>query len=259
MIKDLDNRMKNYERKYELSINLPVIIRLDGRCFHSFTRGMEKPFDDKFINMMNTIGLGLCDEIQNCKLAYLQSDEISFLVYNGIGSTTWFGNEIQKICSISASFAASIGTKYIIEHFPNKSRYNVAFDSRTFIMPPKEVANYFLWRQQDWERNSLQMLTRKYWSQKDMQNKNGEDMHEMLHENGDNWNNLPIYLKRGRCIVKIPEEISIDNDHFKGNVIRNKWTVDLEIPIFKENRNYILNRLEDNDVIDQGMIHMTRI
>ena len=247
MIKDLDNRMKNYEKKYELPINLPVIIRIDGRCFHTLTCGMEKPFDNTFIDMMNTIGLKLCDNIQNCKLAYLQSDEISFLVYNEIYSTTWFDNEIQKMCSVSASLASSVSTKYILDNIPRKNRTTISFDSRAFVIPPKEIVNYFLWRQQDCERNSLQMLTRKYYSQKDMQNKNGEDMHKMLREKGGNWNGLPCSLKRGRCIVKNPEEISVNNDYFEGKVTRNKWVIDLEIPIFKENRDYILSRLEDNN------------
>ncbi len=248
MIKDLDDRMKSYEKKYELPINIPIIIRIDGRAFHTFTRGMEKPFDDKFINMMNTIGLGLCDEIQNCRLTYLQSDEISFLVYNRIESEPWFSNEIQKMCSISASLASTIGTKYILENIPNKNRINIAFDSRAFLIPVKDVDNYFLYRQQDCERNSLQMLTRKYYSQKKMDNKSCEDMHDMLHEKGDNWNNLPTYLKRGRCIIKKQEEIEIKNSHFEGNVVRNKWVIDNDIPIFMEDRNYILDKLGDSDL-----------
>ena len=245
MIKDLDSRMKNYEKKYELPINLPVIIRLDGRCFHTLTHGMEKPFDNIFIDMMNTIGLKLCEEIQNCRLAFLQSDEISFLVYNKIESTPWFGNELQKMCSISSSLAAAIGTKYIFENIPNKTRSNISFDSRAFIVPPKEVVNYFLWRQQDWERNSLQMLARKYYSQSKMQNKSAEDMHEMLHEKGDNWNNLPTYLKRGRCIIKKEEIVMINNDYFQGGIVRKSWIVDVDIPIFKDNRDYILSILEE--------------
>jgi len=247
MIKDLDSRMKNYEKRYELPINLPVIIRVDGRAFHTFTCGMEKPFDNKFIDMMNTIGIKLCDEIQNCKLAYLQSDEISFLVYNGIGSSAWFDNDVQKICSVSASFASAIGTKYILDNIPRKNRSVVSFDSRAFILPPKDVVNYFLWRQQDCERNSLQMFARKFYSQKDLQNRNGEYMHRMIHEKGDDWNSLPPSLKRGRCIVKKLEDISVNNDYFEGKVTINRWTVDLEIPEFKENRNYILSRLEDSN------------
>jgi len=245
MIKELEERMKGYEKKYDLPINLPIIIRIDGRAFHTFTRGLNKPFDESFISMMNMVGLKLCDEIQNCRMAYLQSDEISFLVYNRIESDCWFSNEIQKMCSISASMASSIATKYTLEKFPTKDRINISFDSRIFIIPPKDVENYFLYRQMDWERNSLQMLTRKYYSQNKMNNKSCEDMHEMLHEKGDNWNNLSTYLKRGRCIIKKEEEIEINNDHFKGNVIRNKWIVDLDIPIFKENRNYILDRMKD--------------
>lgn len=251
MIKELEDRMKNYEKKYELSINIPVIIRIDGRAFHTLTRGMNKPFDETFINMMNIIGLGLCEEIQNCRLAYLQSDEINFLIYNRIESDTWFGNEIQKMSSISASLAAAIAAKYIAENFPEKSKANIAFDSRAFLVPEKDVGNYFLWRQQDWERNSLQMLARKYYSQKHMQNKCREDMHDMLHDKGDNWNNLPTYLKRGRCIVKKEQKIMINNDHFQGEVLRNNWIVDLEIPIFTENMNYIFNRLKDNKDMEE--------
>lgn len=244
MIKDLDERMKNYEKKYDLPINIPIIIRIDGRAFHTFTRGMQKPFDDKFINMMNEIGLGLCDEIENCKIAYLQSDEISFLVYNKIDSEPWFSNEIQKICSVSASLASSIATKYILESFPDKSKRNITFDSRAFLIPEKDIENYFIYRQSDWERNSLQMFARKYFSQKQMNNKSCEDYHEMLHEKGENWNDLPIYLKRGRCIIKKPEEMQIQNSYFKGTVIRNRWTIDNEIPIFMKDRDYITNKMK---------------
>lgn len=245
MIEELEERMKNYEKKYDLPINLPVIIRIDGRAFHTFTRGMEKPFDETFIDMMNTIGLELCDEIQNCRLAFLQSDEISFLVYNRIESDCWFSNEIQKMSSISASLAASIATKYVSEKIPEKSRINITFDSRSFIMPEKDVANYFIYRQMDWERNSLQMLTRKYYSQKKMEYKNCQDMHEMLYDKGINWNDMPTYLKRGRCIIKKEMAVDIENDHFHGEVLRNKWVLDLDIPIFKDNREYIENRLNE--------------
>lgn len=246
MIKELEDRMKGYEKKYELPINIPVIIRIDGRAFHTFTRGMNKPFDEKFIKMMNIIGLELCDEIQNCRLAFLQSDEISFLAYNRIESDCWFSNEIQKMCSISASLAATIATKYIAENFHEKMKHNVTFDSRAYIVPEKDVENYFIYRQMDWERNSLQMLTRKYYSQKMMDNKSCADYHDMLHDKGVNWNDLPTYLKRGRCIVKKEEKITINNDHFQGEVIRNNWIVDLDIPIFKENRNYIIDILKEN-------------
>lgn len=248
MIEDLDERMKKYEKRCELPINIPIIIRIDGRAFHTFTRSMEKPFDNTFIDMMNTIGIKLCKEIQNCRLAFLQSDEISFLVYNKIESMPWFGNELQKMCSISASLAAAIGTGYIFDNMPNKTESNISFDSRAFIIPPKEVVNYFLWRQQDWERNSISMLTRSYYSQKQMQNKSREDMHDMLHEKGENWNNLPTHLKRGRCIIKKEERVIINNDYFQGGILRNNWVVDLDIPIFMNNRNYIIDRLsEDND------------
>lgn len=243
-IKDsLGDRMKSYEQKYNLIKNVPIILRLDGRAFHTFTRGMKKPFDTIFIDMMNTIGLKLCGEIQNCQLAYLQSDEISFLLLHKPESETWFGNEVQKMCSISASLASTIATKYILEFIPSKSNTEISFDSRVFIVPKDDIVNYFIWRQKDWERNSLQMFSRYYYSQKELEGMKQEDMHNMLHDIGLNWNELFTYLKRGRCIIKEEQEIFVDNPHFKGNIVRNKWKVDHEIPIFTEDRNYILKRI----------------
>jgi len=89
------------------------------------------------------------------------------------------------------------------------------------------------------------MLARKYYSQKQLQNKSRENMHDMLHEKGDNWNDLPTYLKRGRCIIKKEERVVINNDYFQGGILRKNWTVDVDIPIFKDNRDYILNILEE--------------
>lgn len=89
------------------------------------------------------------------------------------------------------------------------------------------------------------MLTRKYYPQKSMDNKNCKDYHEMLYAKEQNWNNLPTYLKRGRCVIKRKETVEINNEHFKGEIIRNNWNIDLDIPTFKDNREYILNTIND--------------
>ena len=154
----LGDRMKSYERKYNLTYNMPVILRLDGRAFHTLTRGMKKPFDLTFINMMNEIGITLCEEIQGCRMAYLQSDEISLLIMNKPESNAWFDNEIQKMCSVSASIASAIATKLILD-----SNRIISFDARAFTIPNTDVINYFIWRQKDWERNSIQMYTRYFY------------------------------------------------------------------------------------------------
>ena len=108
----LGGRMKEYYEevwKIKLPMRMPIIIRLDGRAFHSLTKQMEKPFDKKFIQNMQEVALKLCENISGAQLAYVQSDEISILMHNykKLNSQAWFGNELQKLVSISASIASS--------------------------------------------------------------------------------------------------------------------------------------------------------
>lgn len=251
MKQPLEDRMKEYEQSTCSSLpeNIPVILRLDGRAFHTITRGLEKPYDDTFINMMNTIAHDLCDnEIQNARMAYLQSDEISILIYKKVLSSSWFNNDIQKMTSVSASRASCVAMDFSAGTKLFKGNTKIMFDSRVFVLPEKEVCNYFIWRQRDWERNSLQMLCREYYSQKQLNNKNSKDMHEMLHQKNKNWNNLYTHLRRGRCIVPTIKKSYVTNEETKGNfegeVDRNVWIVDDGIPIFTKDRNYINRFLE---------------
>ena len=105
----LDSRMKKYEyvAKTNLLSRTPVIIRIDGKAFHTFTRGMVRPFDRILIKTMQDTMLYLCQNIQGCLLGYTQSDEITLLLQDWykLETCAWFDNEIQKICSISASMA----------------------------------------------------------------------------------------------------------------------------------------------------------
>lgn len=240
---DLDKRMKLYELPRKLPINMPVILRLDGRAFHTLTRKFKKPFDDIFMEMMNACGLVLCDDIHP-RFAYLQSDEISLVLYNRPESSCWFDNDVQKICSISASLASSVATSFARD--AGLEFKHICFDARANVYPVNEVVNYFINRQRDWERNSLQMLARSFYSQKSLQNKGNEEMHDMIHAKGENWNDLPTRWKRGRCIVKVKYDAHVKNDHFEGDVERSKWVVDNEIPIFTKDRRYIERRLEDD-------------
>lgn len=248
----LEDRIKYYYEQNtctKLPENIPIILRIDGRAFHTLTRGLQKPFDLKFVDMMDSVALDLCDnEIQNVRMAYLQSDEISFLIYKGVFSDSWFNNDVQKMVSISASRASCTATNFNkinnVFWFSNdaKNKY-IMFDSRVFIIPEKEVCNYFIWRQRDWERNSIQMLARSYYSQKQLNKKSCSDMHDMIFEKGDNWNNLPTFLRRGRCIVPTKKMVHVTKKETKGNfegdVERTVWTIDDNIPIFTKDRNYI--------------------
>ena len=252
MKSNLEDRMKCYYEQNtctKLPENIPVILRLDGRAFHTLTRGLEKPYDLTFIELMNKIALNLCDkEIQNAKMAYLQSDEISILICKGTFSDSWFNNDVQKMVSVSASRASAVATNLNID-LDLFNRGPITFDSRVFVIPEKEVCNYFIWRQRDWERNSLQMLARTYYSQKQLNNKSSVDMHNMIFEKNDNWSDLSTCLKRGRCVVSTTKTIHVTKKETKGNfegdVERNVWTIDNEIPIFTKDRNYIEKHLEE--------------
>lgn len=198
------NRMKeNYENRYryKLARRIPVIIRLDGKNFHTLTKRCEKPFDKNFSDTMKLTALCLCQDIQGAKCAYTQSDEISILVtdFDSLETEAWFDYNIQKLTSISAGLASSFFT---INYWWDRPTYIAVFDSRAFNLPKEEVCNYFVWRQKDWVRNSMQMLARDYFSHKELYKKNTKDIHEMLYEKGVNWSKLESRWKSGIFICR---------------------------------------------------------
>ncbi len=248
----LGDRMKTYEKASRtfLTRRTPVIVRLDGRAFHNFTRGFHKPFDDVLINAMQLTMLDLCKNIQNCVLGYTQSDEISLVLcdYKKRDTAAWFDNQVQKICSTSAAlatiffnrnFEAIIKQLYHLGYFYNEDKEiyekalkkNPTFDSRCFNLPKEEVCNYFIWRQQDATRNSIQMAAQSMFSHKELQGLSCNDLQNLMFtEKSFNWNVLPCEQRRGSCAIKT---LGI-------------WAIDGNIPIFTENRNYIEEKIVFN-------------
>ena len=109
------------------------------------------------------------------------------------------------------------------------------FDSRVFALPKEEVVNYFIWRQQDATRNSIQMVGQTNFSHKQLHKKSCDDIQEMLfQEKGINWDDIPTSQKRGVCVIK--EQYKLNNEQ---NTFRTRWVVDPDIPIFTQDRNYI--------------------
>lgn len=277
---DLGNRMKEfYEQvpKTRLVRRMPVVIRIDGKTFHTLTRGFQKPFDEILIETMQETTKYLCENIQGCVLGYTQSDEISLILvdYQRLNTSAWFDYEVQKMCSIAASMATMAFNKFFTENIKayetldkngfHTSDYNDAknrlviykkavekgamFDARVFNIPKEEVTNYIYWRQLDATRNSIQMVGQANFSHKELQNKTCNMIQDMLHEQkGINWNDFPTHQKRGTCIIKQGKKERImtenigDNGDILGTImtIRSKWIIDENIPIFKgEDRNYI--------------------
>lgn len=257
----LGDRMKEYyenRSKTYLTRRTPVILRLDGKAFHTYTKSLNKPFDENLISDMQQTTMFLCENIQGAKCGYVQSDEISILVtdYDKLTTDAWFDYNVQKMTSVSASYATGKFNQLRIvrditqnEDFYNHvgalvyelKRFNIAnFDSRCFNIPREEVSNYFLWRQQDAVRNSISMLAQSLYSSKELHKVNSNQMQELCFQKGHNWNDLHFSKKRGSFVVKNTYEAESDktNDKSKSS-IRTKWEV-VETPLTFNNDNFKL-------------------
>ena len=250
---DLGIRMKTYYEqvsKTTLLRRMPVAIRIDGKAFHTFTRGFEKPFDTLLVNVMQQTTKKLCENIQNCVFGYTQSDEITLILvdYKDINTAAWFNYEVQKLCSISASMATLYFNKFFkqsveefdinsiiqekeVDNYKLLNSYKRAlntgamFDSRCFNIPKEEVCNLIYWRQLDATRNSIQMVGQANFSHKELQGLTCNKIQDkLLTEKDINWNNYPTYLKRGTSCLKKDSE----------------WALDMNMPILKgEDRKYV--------------------
>ena len=263
----LGDRMKNnYENRAKtyLTRRMPVIIRLDGKAFHTFTKGMKKPYDEIFHNTMNATMKYLCENIQGCKLGYTQSDEITLLLtdYDTLDTDAWFDNNVQKICSVSASMATMVFNAVFSELYHNamfeeedptinpyfdvlyKKLNTAMFDSRCFNIPVEEVTNCFIWRQQDATRNAIQMLGQCNFSHKELHGKSCNDIQDMLMlQKGINFNDMPTEFRRGVCCVReeyYPDPMpGYEDCPIDATSVRTRWVLDKEIPIFTQDRDYV--------------------
>lgn len=228
----------------------------DGKSFHSFTRGFDKPFDKDFMKSMQETMKYLCENIQGCVLGYTQSDEITLILcdYQTYETDAWFGYNVQKLVSISASMATLAFNREIekrayealVELYKAKlddeidsyeKRYNLLieklnngalFDSRAFSLSKEEVCNCLIWRQQDATRNSIQTVGQANFSQKELHKLScNQIQNKLFFEKGINWNDFSVPEKRGSCCIKTC----------------GKWVIDYSIPIFSEDRGYINSRI----------------
>jgi tRNA(His) 5'-end guanylyltransferase len=252
----LGDRMKEYESRnqYFLQRRTPVIIRVDGKAFHTFTRGFQKPFDEVLGNAMVRTMEYLCQNISGCIFGYVQSDEITLILqdYRKLNTDAWFGYRTDKICSIAASMATMAFNKYfylealkwydktiaenifqeqesvkLMKTYQNAAEKGAMFDARCFNIPKEEVCNCVYWRQLDATRNSIQMVGQANFSHNELQGKSCNEIQDMLHEQRDiNWNDFPTRWKRGVAWTKTNG-------------------IDYEMPILKgEDRKYV-----DNEVL----------
>ena len=262
---NLGDRMKSYEnitRTY-LPSRMPIIIRIDGKAFHTFTKGFKKPFDDILMRAMEETAVVLCRDIEGVKVAYIQSDEISLLITNNDTWETqpWFGNNLQKMASVAASIATlafnrafwhevnMLNNDYLntedneyLNAYCRAVEKGATFDARVFVLPADEVCNYFWWRQQDAIRNSIQSMGQAHFSHKELMNKNCENIKQMLVEKNLKWESIPVSCQRGICVIKKPTKVKTQINMEAMTYMemtRNRWVVDDNIPLFWEDRKYI--------------------
>ena len=258
----LGDRQKNfYEQRSRtfLPRRTYTIIRIDGKAFHTYTKGLKRPFDLGFINDMNETAKYLCKNIQGAKFAFVQSDEISILLtdFEKLQTDAWFDGNVQKMVSVSASMAASKFNQLrlirVAESYTSDMLSSLAesvwtakrvdssairhtpladFDSRVFTIPSKtEVENYFIWRQNDTVRNSISSLAQSMYSHEELKGVNTSEMQELCFQKGTNWNDLDPKLKRGRLIVK--EEYVVGEG--ESSATRTRW-VSVAPPTFTQHR-----------------------
>ena len=222
----LGARMKQYEYVSQSSLTqrMPMIIRVDGRAFHTATRHCQKPWDAAVKQAMIDVAMSLCDEISGAKFAFWFSDEVSVFTtdYDTLNTQAWFDKNVQKIASVSASIATAAFNASIAATYQS---FRATFDGRVFVLPKSEVCNYALWRQQDATRNSIQMLAQSHFSPKQLHGLNNAEVQEKLFTEANiNWNDCTVWQKRGVCIIR--DELGM-------------WKPDYNIPIFSQDRSYV--------------------
>ena len=289
---DLGTRMKTfYENipKTRLMRRVPVAIRLDGKAFHTFTRGFQKPFDFVLMDTMQQTMKYLCENIQGCVFGYTQSDEITLILvdYQKFTSSAWFDYEVQKICSISASMATMAFNKFFsqevdkwgVETFGwewyeggtndpeviNTSEWKLAeiyskaidkgalFDARCFNIPKEEVTNLIYWRQLDATRNSIQMVGQAHFSHNELQDKTCNMIQDMLMTKyGINWNDFTTPCKRGTACIRVGKKVTenIKREPQPFGEDRVITTIIEERPIWVIDKNMPILKGEDRKYVD---------
>lgn len=209
----LGNRMKTYESVWHTSVppNSYVVLRLDGRTFHTLLRNADRPYDQGVASAMTHAAKALCQEISGAEFAYLQSDEISILITDvrTVRSQLWFDGDVQKLTSVGASIVSAAFNDYVhpsmeVEGLAGINRHG-HFDARVLTLPhPIEVANYFVWRQRDAQRNAVLAAARVYFPQADLHRKDIGMVHAMLRDEHEVTfpGDYPSEFVNGRILYK---------------------------------------------------------
>lgn len=255
---DIGDRIKGYEGREtdrRFLPYLPIYARIDGKGFSKFTKGMERPFDIRLTECMWAATKYLVEQTQ-ARIGYTQSDEIS-LVYleEKVGSQIMFDGKVQKLTSVLASMATAAFTRAALKVWPDHiEKHPPVFDCRVFQLPTlAEATNAVLWRELDATKNAISMAARTMFSHKELQDKSGNEMQEMMWQKGVNFNDYPAFFKRGQFFQRRKKLVQLEPEVLEkiplerrpdGPVVR--WSVEkIDVPKFST----VINR---TDVIFNG-------
>lgn len=202
----LGDRMKMYEKQDSQKLQTfltPIIARMDGRSFHTFTKGLNRPFDKNFSDCMIKTTELLVKETGAC-IGYTQSDEITLLWYNeNPNSQIWFDGKVQKMVSQLAAQATLFFYREVVKRLPDYADKLPSFDARVWNVPSKaDGVDALLWRELDAIKNSVSMAANKYFSDKELHGKHGNQKLAMLQSVGVDWNDYPTHFKRGTYVQR---------------------------------------------------------
>lgn len=228
---------------YKLIPNSYVMVMLDGRSFSStIKKYFKKPFDDTFIDIMNETARYLCERIQGCKFAYVQSDEISLVItdFDTPETDAFFGYRLEKILPLCASMATSKFNQLMTieainrtcnEQFSKLELIDIInnmklheFDCKAWNVPSyNDVYTWFLYRQLDCIRNSKQQTARTYLSHKECTSKKVDELIDILTDTKNiDWNTFDDGKKYGRFIYK--ETVHMKSEEY-GEFDRDKFVI----------------------------------
>lgn len=202
----LGDRCKAYEQAeagHSAMRCLPLLARLDGRAFHTFTRGLRRPYDEAMSRSMIETARQLVGKT-HAAVGYTQSDEITLAWHQpGEHSQLMFNGRFQKLASVLAGLASVAFYKEIAQRLPSKAGELPHFDCRVWQVPTiRDAIDVFIWREDDATKNSIAMAAQSVCSHKELHGKHTGDMQEMLHDKGINWNDYPAFFKRGTYLQR---------------------------------------------------------
>lgn len=229
----LGDRVKAFEMSHAglcLDENQPIAVRIDGKSFHTYTKGLARPYDERLSNVMIST-MNYLVEKTNARLGYTQSDEISLVFFKVEDKQqSFFGGRIQKLTSVLASMATAKFNQEIMNNIPEKAKDFAFFDCRVWNVPSlKDASEVFVWRQEDAIKNAVSMAAHAHFPHKILQGKNSREKIEMLAEKGIVWNEYPeffksgTYAKRKLVVSPLPEYLkSLPGNEDKESFIRSE-------------------------------------